>query len=90
MHLVPALADLPLVQMTRSGCAAVLGVAALRWSYPVTMPLVVAIFIIADAVYEILPEPPELVVSGINYGENLGTGITVSGTVGAALEAASR
>jgi 5'-nucleotidase len=44
---------------------------------------------VLHAVYEILPEPPELVVSGINYGENLGTGITVSGTVGAALEAAS-
>jgi 5'-nucleotidase len=40
-------------------------------------------------VLEVLPEPPDLVVSGINYGENLGTGITVSGTVGAALEAAS-
>jgi 5'-nucleotidase len=29
------------------------------------------------------------VVSGINYGENLGLGITVSGTVGAALEGAA-
>jgi 5'-nucleotidase len=38
---------------------------------------------------EVLPIQPDLVVSGINYGENLGTGITVSGTVGAALEAAS-
>jgi len=28
-------------------------------------------------------------VSGINYGENLGTGVTVSGTVGAALEGAT-
>jgi 5'-nucleotidase len=37
---------------------------------------------------EIVPQKPDLVVSGINYGENLGTGITVSGTVGAALEAA--
>jgi 5'-nucleotidase len=37
---------------------------------------------------EILPHPPDLVVSGINFGENLGTGITISGTVGAALEAA--
>jgi 5'-nucleotidase len=27
-------------------------------------------------------------VSGINYGENLGSGLTISGTVGAALEAA--
>ncbi|MCE1255240.1 MAG: 5'/3'-nucleotidase SurE [Anaerolineae bacterium] len=32
---------------------------------------------------------PDLVVSGINYGENMGTSITLSGTVGAALEAAS-
>jgi 5'-nucleotidase len=28
-------------------------------------------------------------VSGINYGENAGNGVTISGTVGAALEAAS-
>lgn len=35
------------------------------------------------------PRRPQLVISGINYGENLGTGITVSGTVGAALEAAA-
>jgi 5'-nucleotidase len=32
---------------------------------------------------------PDLLVSGINYGENLGTNVTLSGTVGAALEAAS-
>jgi 5'-nucleotidase len=44
---------------------------------------------VLHAVLEILPRTPRLVVSGINYGENLGTGITVSGTVGAALEAAS-
>lgn len=44
---------------------------------------------VLHAVLEILPQPPHLVVSGINYGENLGTGITVSGTVGAALEAAA-
>lgn len=31
---------------------------------------------------------PDLVVSGINYGENLGAGLTISGTVGATLEAA--
>lgn len=30
---------------------------------------------------------PALLVSGINYGENLGSGLTISGTVGAALEA---
>lgn len=38
---------------------------------------------------EIMPQPPSLVVSGINYGENVATGITISGTVGAAMEAAS-
>jgi 5'-nucleotidase len=43
---------------------------------------------VLHAVYEILPERPDLVVSGINYGENLAVGITASGTVGAALEGA--
>jgi len=32
--------------------------------------------------------PISLCLSGINYGENVGSGITISGTVGAALEAA--
>lgn len=40
------------------------------------------------AVLGIAPRPPALVVSGINYGENLGTTVTGSGTVGAALQAA--
>ncbi len=31
---------------------------------------------------------PDLLISGINYGENLGTNVTVSGTIGAALEGA--
>jgi len=44
---------------------------------------------VQHAVLEILSDPPDLVVSGINYGENVGTGVTISGTVGAALEAAS-
>ena len=34
------------------------------------------------------PRRPDLVISGINYGENLGTAVTASGTVGAALQAA--
>jgi 5'-nucleotidase len=42
---------------------------------------------VLHAVMEILPSKPDLVVSGINYGENVGSGVTVSGTVGAALEA---
>lgn len=45
--------------------------------------------VVLHAVLEILPELPDLVVSGINYGENLGNSITVSGTIGAALEASS-
>ncbi len=32
---------------------------------------------------------PDLVVSGINYGENVGSSISASGTVGAAMEAAA-
>ena len=32
---------------------------------------------------------PDLVVSGVNYGENLGTDITISGTIGAAFQAAA-
>jgi len=38
---------------------------------------------------EVMKRNPDLVISGINYGENIGSGVTVSGTVGAALEAAS-
>lgn len=44
---------------------------------------------IQHGVLEIMPRKPDLVVSGINYGENIANGITVSGTVGAAMEAAS-
>lgn len=44
---------------------------------------------VLHAVYEIMEHKPDLVVSGINYGENVGMGITISGTVGAAMEAAS-
>jgi 5'-nucleotidase len=44
---------------------------------------------VLHAVLEIMPIYPRLVVSGINYGENFGTSITVSGTVGAALESAA-
>lgn len=38
---------------------------------------------------ELADRPVALAVSGVNYGENVGTGVTASGTVGAALEAAS-
>lgn len=40
------------------------------------------------ALLELAERPIDLCVSGINYGENLGSGVTISGTVGAALEAA--
>ena len=33
---------------------------------------------------------PDMVISGINFGENLGNNITLSGTVGAALQAAAQ
>ena len=36
-----------------------------------------------------LTKKPELVVSGINYGENLGSNTTISGTIGAAIQAAA-
>ncbi len=36
---------------------------------------------------KLLPEPPDLVVSGINRGGNMGENVYYSGTVGAAMEA---
>lgn len=45
--------------------------------------------VVQHAILELVPRTPDLLVAGINYGENLGVGITVSGTVGAALEAAA-
>ncbi|MGI5822998.1 MAG: 5'/3'-nucleotidase SurE [Dethiobacteria bacterium] len=39
------------------------------------------------AVEYLLPQKPDLVISGINQGENLGTDVLYSGTVSAALEA---
>jgi 5'-nucleotidase len=40
-------------------------------------------------VLALLPQKPDLIVSGINYGLNTGSGVTISGTVGAALEGAA-
>jgi 5'/3'-nucleotidase len=40
------------------------------------------------ALHKLLPEPPDLVISGINFGANLGENAYYSGTVGAAREAA--
>jgi 5'-nucleotidase len=44
---------------------------------------------VLHGVYEIIGELPDLIVAGINYGENVSEGITISGTVGAAMEGAS-
>ena len=44
---------------------------------------------VQHAIVELLPAYPDLVVAGINYGENVGSGVTISGTVGATLEGAS-
>jgi 5'-nucleotidase len=41
------------------------------------------------ALVELVPRKPALCVSGINFGENVGSGVTSSGTVGAALETAN-
>src|SRR5689334_16653821 len=40
------------------------------------------------ALHRLLPEKPDLVISGINAGANLGENVYYSGTVGAAREAA--
>src|SRR5205085_10515268 len=37
---------------------------------------------------ELLPEPPDLVVSGLNAGSNAGINVLYSGTVAAAIEGA--
>ncbi|MBZ0303170.1 MAG: 5'/3'-nucleotidase SurE [Anaerolineae bacterium] len=44
---------------------------------------------VQHGVLELSDRPPALIVSGINYGENTGNGVTISGTVGAAIEGAS-
>jgi len=44
--------------------------------------------VVDHALQQLADRPVSLVVSGINYGENVGSCVTVSGTIGAALEAA--
>jgi len=45
--------------------------------------------VVRNAILRFLPRPPSLVVSGINFGENVGGSVTISGTIAAAIEAAS-
>lgn len=42
------------------------------------------------ALLELAPRRPDLLISGINFGENVGADVTVSGTVGAALEGSAK
>jgi len=44
---------------------------------------------VAHGILEICPRMPDLCVSGVNYGENLGLAFTCSGTLGALFEADS-
>jgi len=44
---------------------------------------------VQHGILRILDTKPDLIVSGINYGENLAFGVSVSGTVGAAMEGVS-
>jgi 5'-nucleotidase len=44
---------------------------------------------IIHAMAHLVDRRPDLVISGINFGENVGVDITISGTVGAAIEAAA-
>ena len=39
------------------------------------------------AIHHILPQKPDLVLSGINWGSNIGEDVTYSGTIGACMEA---
>lgn len=44
-------------------------------------------YAVAHGVLELADRLPDICISGVNYGENLGTNLTCSGTVGAILEA---
>ncbi len=44
---------------------------------------------VEHALFELASRPVALAVSGINFGENIGESVVVSGTIGAAIEAAS-
>jgi 5'-nucleotidase len=55
-------------------------------AYQVDAPPAVAVLYGA---LKLAPRRPALLISGINYGENLGSDVTISGTVGAALQGAA-
>ncbi len=67
--------------------------AAVRWddqAWPGVAAHATPALAVEHALHELAPRPVSLVVSGINYGENVSTCVTVSGTIGAAFEAAER
>lgn len=45
--------------------------------------------VVLHALFELAPRRPALLIAGINYGENMGSDVTISGTVGAALQSAA-
>jgi 5'-nucleotidase len=86
----------PRDQQTSRGRAFIGGGVAEPVDFPVDGKRVRAFAVVASpamavryAVLVCAQRRPALIVSGINYGENVGNGVTISGTIGAALEAAS-
>jgi 5'-nucleotidase len=57
-------------------------------SYPAHSAQVSPATAVSLGVLQLAPRKIDLCISGINYGENIGSGVTISGTVGAAIEAA--
>lgn len=45
--------------------------------------------VVRAALLLLAPRPLDLMIAGINYGENVGAGITISGTIGAYIEGAT-
>jgi 5'-nucleotidase len=61
-----------------------------RRSWPAYSVKATPALAVVHAVKEITDRPINLAVSGINFGENVGSCVTVSGTIGAAIEAAEK
>ncbi|MEP7200447.1 MAG: 5'/3'-nucleotidase SurE, partial [Chloroflexota bacterium] len=72
------------VGATETHTLAVNGVALVAYSVEATPAQAVR-----NGLLRFAPRKPDLLISGINYGENVGAGLTVSGTVGAAWEGAA-
>src|SRR3546814_15329646 len=55
------------------------------WSSECALPISDSVMV---AIGKLMPEKPELILSGVNRGANLGDDVTYSGTVSAAIEGA--